>query len=157
MRARVVKKRVGKCSIFVVFVRTLLSLQRGEILRFNYICTAKPQFHPRGECKRREGEKTENEILLFFNLKSRFGKEQEREYWECLNTRASAEGSQRDFFISNRRVLSLLLLYPFLFLPRVEHGTVDGVEIGEEVFVFVVVVFVVVVVEGEETQKRFSE
>jgi hypothetical protein len=94
--------------------------------------------------------------MLFFNLKSRFGKEQEREYWECLNTRASAEGSQRDFFISNRRVLSLLLLYPFLFLPRVEHGTVDGVEIGEEVFVFVVVVFVVVV-EGEETQKRFSE
>ena len=89
-------------------------------------------------------------------MKSRFGKEQEREYWECLNTSASAEGSQRDFFISNNRVLSLLLLYPFLFLPRVEHGTVDGVEIGEEVFVFVVVVFVVVV-EGEETQKRFSE
>jgi hypothetical protein len=31
------------------------------------------------ESARREGEKTENEILLFFNLKSRFGKEQERE------------------------------------------------------------------------------
>ena len=53
-------------------------------------------------------------FCFFFNLKSRFGKEQEREYRECLNTSASAEGSQRDFFISNNRVLSLLLLYPFL-------------------------------------------
>ena len=81
------------------------------------ICTieaASRNFTQEDKGKRREGEKTENEILLFFNLKSRFGKEQEREYWECLNTSASAEGSQRDFFISNNRVLSLLLLYPFL-------------------------------------------
>ena len=112
-RARV-EEEGWQCSIFVVFGSNLLSLQRGEILRFNYMHHPKPQFHARGERKRREGEKTENEILLFFNLKSRFGKEQEREYWECLNTSASAEGSQRDFFISNNRVLSLLLLYPFL-------------------------------------------
>lgn len=80
------------------------------------ICTIEAAISPKGgqSVKRREGEKAENEILLFFNLKSRFGKEQEREYWECLNTSASAEGSQRDFFISNNRVLSLLLLYPFL-------------------------------------------
>mgnify|MGYP005642835521 CR=1 FL=1 len=107
-------KRVGSAQFlwFLVFWK-LLSLQRGEILRFNYMHQAAIS-RVRGECKRREGEKTENEILLFFNLKSRFGKEQEREYWECLNTSASAEGSQRDFFISNNRVLSLLLLYPFL-------------------------------------------
>ena len=121
------------------------------------ICTIEAAIsRVRGECKRREGEKTENEILLFFNLKSRFGKEQEREYWECLNTSASAEGSQRDFFISNNRVLSLFYYFIPFSLPRVEHGTVDGVEIGEEVFVVVVVV-VVVFVDGEETQKRFSE
>ena len=41
------------------------------------ICTIEAAIsRVRGECKRREGEKTENEILLFFNLKSRFGKEQ---------------------------------------------------------------------------------
>ena len=103
-----------QCSIFVVFGSNLLSLQRGEILRFNYMHHRSRNFTQEDKGKRREGEKTENEILLFFNLKSRFGKEQEREYWECLNTSASAEGSQRDFFISNNRVLSLLLLYPFL-------------------------------------------
>ena len=108
-RARV-EEEGWQCSIFVVFGSNLLSLQRGEILRFNYMHHRSRNFTR----KRREGEKTENEILLFFNLKSRFGKEQEREYWECLNTSASAEGSQRDFFISNNRVLSLLLLYPFL-------------------------------------------
>ena len=123
------------------------------------ICTieaASRNFTQEDKGKRRESEKTENEILLFFNLKSRFGKEQEREYRECLNTSASAEGSQRDFFISNNRVLSLFYYFIPFSLPRVEHGTVDGVEIGEEVFVVVVVV-VVVFVDGEETQKRFSE
>ena len=106
----------SQCSIFVVFVRRSFFPFKEARFCDLIICTIEAAIsRVRGECKRREGEKTENEILLFFNLKSRFGKEQEREYWECLNTSASAEGSQRDFFISNRRVLSLLLLYPFLF------------------------------------------
>ena len=88
-------------------------------------------------------------------LKSRFGKEQEREYWKCLNTSASAEGSA--IFLFQTAAFSLFCYFIPFSLPRVEHGTVDGVEIGEEVFVFVFVVVVVVVVEGEETQKRFSE
>ena len=112
-RARV-EEEGWQCSIFVVFGSNLLSLQEARFCDL-IICTIEAAIsRVRGECKRREGEKTENEILLFFNLKSRFGKEQEREYWECLNTSASAEGSQREFFISNNRVLSLLLLYPFL-------------------------------------------
>ena len=100
----------------MVFVRTFFPFTEARFCDL-IICTIEAAISPKrgGECERREGEKAENEILLFFNLKSRFNKEQEREEWECLNTSASAEGSQRDFFISNRRVLSLLLLYLFLF------------------------------------------
>ena len=150
------KKRVGSAQFLWFLVRTFFPFKEARFCDL-IICTIEAAIsRVRGECKRREGEKTENEILLFFNLKSRFGKEQEREYRECLNTSASAEGSQRDFFISNNRVLSLFYYFIPFSLPRVEHGTVDGVEIGEEVFVVVVVV-VVVFVDGEETQKRFSE
>ena len=97
----------------MVFVRTFFPFTEARFCDL-IICTIEAAISPKrgGECERREGEKAENEILLFSNLKSRFNKEQE---WECLNTSASAEGSQRDFFISNRRVLSLLLLYLFLF------------------------------------------
>jgi hypothetical protein len=115
LRARVLKKRVGSAQFLWFLVRTFFPFKEARFCDL-IICTIEAAISRRQEesVKRREGEKTENEILLFFNLKSRFGKEQEREYWECLNTSASAEGSQRDFFISNNRVLSLLLLYPFL-------------------------------------------
>ena len=48
LRARVLKKRVGSAQ-FLWFL--LLSLQRGEILRFNYMHhrSRKPQYHPRGQ------------------------------------------------------------------------------------------------------------
>ena len=59
-------------------------------------------------------------------------------------------------FLFQTTAFSLFYYFIPFSLPRVEHGTVDGVEIGEEVFVFVFV-FVVVFVDGEETQKRFSE
>ena len=59
-------------------------------------------------------------------------------------------------FLFQTAAFSLFCYFIPFSLPRVEHGAVDGVEIGEEVFVFVFV-FVVFVVEGEETQKRFSE
>ena len=149
------KKRVGSAQFLWFLVRTFFPFKEARFCDL-IICTIEAAIsRVRGECKRREGEKTENEILLFFNLKSRFGKEQEREYWECLNTSASAEGS-RAIFLFQTTAFSLFYYFIPFSLPRVEHGTVDGVEIGEEVFVFVFVV-VVVFVDGEETQKRFSE
>ena len=71
----------SQCSIFVVFVRRSFFPFKEARFCDLIICTIEAAISPKGgqSVKRREGEKAENEILLFFNLKSRFSKEQERE------------------------------------------------------------------------------
>ena len=66
---------------FCGFCSNLLSLHRGEILRFNYMHHRSRNFTQGGECERREGEKAENEILLFFNLK--------KQIWQRTGKRSS--------------------------------------------------------------------
>ena len=78
-------------------------------------------------------------------------------YYSKSETRARA--SERTF-LSTLILLLLVLLLLLHLLPRVEDGTVDGVEIGEEGIVVVVVVVVAerrFVFAEEEAQERLAE
>ena len=73
-----------------------------------------------------------------------------------LFEKRNGRASERTFL----SILILLLVLLLLLLPRVEDGTVDGVEIGEEGIVVVVVVVVAerrFVFAEEEAQERLAE
>ena len=72
-----------------------------------------------------------------------------------LFEKRNGRASERTFL----SILILLLVLLLLLLPRIEDGTVDGVEIGEEGIVIVVVVVVErrFVFAEEEAQERLAE
>ena len=72
----------------------------------------------------------------------------------------NARASERTFLSILILILLMVLLLLLHLLPRVEDGTVDGVEIGEEGIVVVVVVVVAerrFVFAEEEAQERLAE
>ena len=76
-----------------------------------------------------------------------------------LFEKRNGRASERTF-LSTLILLLLVLLLLLHLLPRVEDGTVDGVEIGEEGIVVVVVVVVAerrFVFAEEEAQERLAE